>query len=68
MVAALRSARLEGIACYRMRIYTAQSVFVIDELGYMPLDQASTTKDFRSGEPPLREGSILLTSNRRAHS
>ena len=68
MVAALQSARLEGIACYRMRIYTAQSVLVIDELGYMPLDQASATWIFEVVSRRYEKGSILLTSNRRAHT
>lgn len=41
LVANLQAAHLEGTATYKMRTYTGPSVLVIDELGYLPLDQPS---------------------------
>ncbi len=47
MVATLQAAHLEGTATYKMRTYTGPSVLVIDELGYLPLDQASANWIFQ---------------------
>src|SRR5215469_6216466 len=41
MVQALQSAHLEGLASLKLRTFIQPSLLVIDELGYLPLDQAS---------------------------
>ena len=64
MVASLQSAHLEGAWRYRMRTYTGPSVLVIDELGYLPVDQASANWIFEVVSRRYEKGSIILTSNR----
>lgn len=64
MVASLQSAHLEGSAQYKMRTYTGPSLLVIDELGYLPMDQASANWIFQVVTRRYEKGSIVLTSNR----
>ena len=64
MVAALQSAHLEGSVHYKLRTYTGPSVLVIDELGYLPLDQPSANWLFQVVSRRYEKGSIILTSNR----
>jgi DNA replication protein DnaC len=64
MVSALQTAHLEGTAAYKMRTYLSPSVLVIDELGYLPLDQASANWIFQVVSRRYERGSIVLTSNR----
>ncbi|WP_337314416.1 IS21-like element helper ATPase IstB [Candidatus Aeolococcus gillhamiae] len=64
LVANLQSAHLEGTAAYKMRTYTGPSVLVVDELGYLPLDQASANWIFQMVSRRYEKGSIVLTSNR----
>jgi DNA replication protein DnaC len=64
LVANLQSAHLEGTAAYKMRTYTGPSVLVIDELGYLPLDQTSANWIFQVVSRRYERGSIVLTSNR----
>ncbi len=64
LVANLQSAHLEGTAAYKMRTYTGPSVLVIDELGYLPLDQISANWIFQVVSRRYERGSIVLTSNR----
>ena len=64
LVAALAAAHLEGSWSARMRTYTAPSVLVIDELGYLPLDAASAHWIFQVVSRRYERGSIVLTSNR----
>ena len=64
MVATLQSAHLEGTAHYKMRTYLGPSVLVIDELGYLPMDQASANWIFQVVTRRYDKGSIVLTSNR----
>ena len=64
MVAALQSAHLEGTALYKLRTYLSPSVLVIDELGYLPLDQASANWIFQVVSRRYDKGSVVLTSNR----
>jgi DNA replication protein DnaC len=65
LVANLQSAHLEGTAAYKMRTYTGPSVLVIDELGYLPLDQTSANWIFQVVSRRYERGSVVLTSNRR---
>ena len=64
MVAALQSAHLEGTAHYKLRTYTGPSVLVVDELGYLPLDQASANWIFQVVSRRYEKGTVILTSNR----
>ena len=64
MVHALQASHLEGTAQYKLRTYLSPSVLVIDELGYLPLDQASANWIFQVVSRRYDRGSIILTSNR----
>jgi DNA replication protein DnaC len=65
MVQSLQSAHLEGTATYKMRVYVAPTLLVIDELGYLPLDQASANWIFQVVSRRYEKGGpIVLTSNR----
>ncbi len=64
MVQALQSAHLEGLAALKLRTYVQPSLLVIDELGYLPMDQASANWIFQVVTRRYDKGSILLTSNR----
>jgi len=64
MVQALQAAHLEGLAAIKMRHYVHPSLLVIDELGYLPMDQASANWIFQVVSRRYDKGSILLTSNR----
>ncbi len=60
----LQAAHLEGTAQYKLRTYLAPSVLVIDELGYLPMDQAAANWIFQVVSRRYEKGSIILTSNR----
>jgi DNA replication protein DnaC len=47
MVASLQQAHLESTALYKFRTYVGPSVLVVDELGYLPLDQQSANWIFQ---------------------
>ena len=64
LVQQLQSAHLEGISAYKLRAYTQPSLLVIDELGYLPLDQASANWIFQVVSRRYDRGSVILTSNR----
>jgi DNA replication protein DnaC len=63
-VAGLQSAHLEGTVPSKMRTYTGPSVLVVDELGYLPMDQTSAHWIFQVVSRRYERGSIVLTSNR----
>jgi DNA replication protein DnaC len=65
MVHNLQSAHLSGNAQYKMRLYLSPTVLVVDELGYLPLDQASANWIFQVVSRRYEKGApIILTSNR----
>jgi DNA replication protein DnaC len=65
MVHSLQAAHLAGNAQYKIRNYLTPSVLVIDELGYLPLDQASANWIFEVVSRRYEKGGpIVLTSNR----
>jgi DNA replication protein DnaC len=64
MVQSLQSAHLEGLASLKLRLFIQPSLLVIDELGYLPLDQASANWIFQVVSRRYEKGSIILTSNR----
>jgi DNA replication protein DnaC len=64
LVAGLQSAHLEGNLKGKLRTFTGPSVLVIDELGYLPMDQTSANWVFQVISRRYERGSIVLTSNR----
>jgi DNA replication protein DnaC len=64
LVAGLQTAHIEGNVGSKMRTYTGPSVLVIDELGYLPMDQTSAHWIFQVVSRRYERGSIVLTSNR----
>src|SRR6201982_1014462 len=54
----------EGRLDRRMRVYLAPKVLVIDEVGYLPLDELGTTIFFQLVSARYERGSIILTSNK----
>ncbi|HEV8164483.1 MAG TPA: IS21-like element helper ATPase IstB, partial [Actinomycetota bacterium] len=64
LVTGLQTAHLEGNATAKMRTFTGPSVLVIDELGYLPMDQTSAHWVFQVISRRYERGSIVLTSNR----
>ena len=57
---AYREARLDR----RMRVYIAPKVLIIDEMGYLPLDDLGATIFFQLVSARYERGSIILTSNK----
>lgn len=65
MVAQMHAAYLEGSWTQRLRLYTAPSLLVIDEVGYLPLDKAAAHAFFQVVDRRNQlGGSICLTTNR----
>lgn len=64
MVHALQSAHIDGTLTLRLRTYLGPSLLVIDELGYLPMDQTSGNWIFQIISRRYDKGSIVLTSNR----
>src|ERR1700757_661189 len=54
----------EGRLDRRMRVYLAPKLLVIDEVGYLPLDELGTTIFFQLVSARYERGSIILTSNK----
>jgi DNA replication protein DnaC len=65
MVHNLQAAHLAGNARYTMRLYLTPTVLVVDELGYLPMDQDSANWIFQVVSRRYEKGApIILTSNR----
>ena len=47
-----------------MRVYLAPKVLIIDEIGYLPLDDLGATIFFQLVSARYERGSIILTSNK----
>src|SRR6266478_1642679 len=60
----LGKAYREGRLDRRMRVYLAPKVLVIDEVGYLPLDDLGATIFFQLVSARYERGSIILTSNK----
>ncbi|HVT83130.1 MAG TPA: IS21-like element helper ATPase IstB [Phycisphaerae bacterium] len=54
----------EGRLDRRMKVYLAPKVLVIDEMGYLPLDDLGATIFFQLVSARYERGSIILTSNK----
>jgi DNA replication protein DnaC len=64
LVRHLSQAHRDGRFSSKMRTYTGPSVLVIDELGYLPMDQELAHRIFEVVTRRYERGSIVLTSNR----
>src|SRR5512142_580287 len=64
LVTDLGRAYREGRLDRRMRVYLAPKVLVIDEMGYLPLDELGATIFFQLVSARYEKGSIILTSNK----
>jgi DNA replication protein DnaC len=64
LVADLGRACREGRLDRRMRVYLAPKVLIIDEMGYLPLDDLGATIFFQLVSARYERGSIILTSNK----
>jgi len=64
LVSDLGSAYREGRLERRLRVYLAPKVLVIDEMGYLPLEDLGATIFFQLVSARYERGSIILTSNK----
>jgi DNA replication protein DnaC len=64
LVSDLGRAAREGRLDRRLRIYLAPKLLVIDEMGYLPLDEVGATIFFQLVSARYERGSIILTSNK----
>src|SRR5215475_8458608 len=64
LVTDLGRAYREGRLDRRMRVYLAPKVLIIDEMGYLPLDDLGATIFFQLVSARYEKGSIILTSNK----
>lgn len=64
LVTDLGRAYREGRLDRRLRIYLAPKVLIIDEMGYLPLDDLGATIFFQLVSARYEHGSIILTSNK----
>jgi DNA replication protein DnaC len=64
LVTDLGRAYREGRLDRRLRVYLAPKVLIIDEMGYLPLDDLGATIFFQLVSGRYERGSIILTSNK----
>jgi DNA replication protein DnaC len=64
LVEDLGRAYREGRLDRRMRVYLSPRVLVIDEMGYLPMDELGATIFFQLVSARYERGSIILTSNK----
>ena len=64
LVADLGRAYREGRLDRRLRVYLAPKILIIDEMGYLPLDDLGATIFFQLISARYERGSIILTSNK----
>src|ERR1700685_3324225 len=64
LVTDLGRAYREGRLDRRLHIYVAPKILVIDEMGYLPLDEMGATIFFQLVSARYERGSIILTSNK----
>lgn len=64
LVSDLGKAAREGRLARRLRSFVNPRVLVVDEMGYLPLDEVGATLFFQLVTARYERGSILLTSNK----
>ena len=64
LVTDLGRATREGRLDRRMRVYLGPKMLIVDEMGYLPLDDLGATVFFQLVSARYERGSIVLTSNK----
>lgn len=64
LVSDLGRATREGKLDSRLRVYLRAKVLIVDEVGYLPLDELGATIFFQLVSARYERGSIVLTSNK----
>ena len=64
LVSDLGQATREGRLDRRLRVYLGPKLLIIDEMGYLPLDELGATVFFQLVSARYERGSIILTSNK----
>jgi DNA replication protein DnaC len=64
LVADLGRAYREGRFDRRLRVYLAPKVLIVDEMGYLPLDDLGATIFFQLVSARYERGSMIVTSNK----
>jgi len=63
MIAALSKALAEGRLDEKLKLYTVPRLLVIDEIGYLPIDQTGANLFFQLISRRYEKGPMILTSN-----
>jgi DNA replication protein DnaC len=63
MIATLAKALAEGKLEEKLKIYTVPRLLIIDEIGYLPIDQAGANLFFQLISRRYEKGPMILTSN-----
>jgi DNA replication protein DnaC len=64
LITDLGQATREGRLDRRMRVYLGPKMLIIDEMGYLPLDELGATVFFQLVSARYERGAIVLTSNK----
>ena len=64
MINTLSAAQNKGVLKTELRKYLSPSVLVLDEVGYLPIDQRGADLLFQVISQRYERGSIVLTSNK----
>lgn len=64
LIADLEKAERENRLERRMKVYVSPKLLIVDEIGYLPLDQRGATALFQLVTSRYEKGSIILTSNK----
>jgi DNA replication protein DnaC len=64
VINSLHSAQLKGSLKAELRRYTAPALLILDEVGYLPIDQRGADLLFQVISARYERGSILLTTNK----
>jgi DNA replication protein DnaC len=64
VINSLHAAQLKGSLKAELRRYTAPSLLILDEVGYLPIDQRGADLLFQVISARYERGSILLTTNK----
>ena len=63
MIAALSKALAEGRLDEKLKLYTVPRLLIIDEIGYLPIDQSGANLFFQLISRRYEKGPMILTSN-----
>jgi DNA replication protein DnaC len=63
MIATLTKALIEGRLDDKLKLYTVPRLLIVDELGYLPIDQQGANLFFQLVSRRYERGPLILTSN-----